>query len=54
MGWYSDRCHERIGTTAPLAKSAFTDDIFRKVGEIYAADVQAFGYHDTKIAQLKY
>jgi hypothetical protein len=46
--------HERIGTTAPLEKSAFTDDIFRRVGEIYAADVQAFGYQDTTIAQLKY
>jgi hypothetical protein len=46
--------HERIGTTAPLAESAFTDDIFRRVGEIYAADVQAFGYQDTSIAQLKY
>jgi hypothetical protein len=46
--------HERIGTTAPLQKSAYTDEIFRRVGEIYAADVQAFGYQDTKIAQLKY
>ena len=46
--------HERAGTTAPLAKSAFTEEIFRKVGEIYAADVQAFGYQDTTMAQLKY
>ena len=46
--------HKRIGTTPPLETSAFTDDVFRRVGEIYAADVQAFGYHDTKIAQLKY
>jgi hypothetical protein len=45
--------HERKGTTVPLEKSAFTDEIFRRVGEIYAADVQAFGYQDTKIAQLK-
>ena len=46
--------HKRIGTTPPLEKSAFTDDVFRRVGEIYAADVQAFGYQDTTIAQLKY
>ncbi len=46
--------HERAGTTAPLAKSAFTEEVFRKVGEIYAADVQAFGYQDTTMAQLKY
>lgn len=46
--------HERIGTTPPSAKSAFTEEIFRKVGEIYAADVQAFGYQDTTMAQLKY
>ena len=46
--------HERKGTTAPLETSAFTDEVFRRVGEIYAADVQAFGYQDTTIAQLKY
>ncbi len=46
--------HERAGTTPPPAKSAFTEEIFRKVGEIYAADVQAFGYQDTTMAQLKY
>ncbi len=46
--------HKRIGTTPPLEKSAFADDVFRRVGEIYAADVQAFGYHDTTIEQLKY
>jgi hypothetical protein len=46
--------HERLGTTAPLEKSAFTEEIFHRVGEIYAADVQAFGYQDTTIAQLKY
>jgi hypothetical protein len=46
--------HKRIGTTPPLETSAFTEEIFRRVGEIYAADVQAFGYQDTTIAQLKY
>ncbi len=46
--------HERIGPTAPLEQSAFTEELFRRVGEIYAADVQAFGYQDTTIAQLKY
>jgi hypothetical protein len=46
--------HERTGTTPPLEKSVFTEEIFGKVGQIYAADVQAFGYQDTTIAQLKY
>ena len=46
--------HERKGTTIPLGKSAFTEDIFRRVGEIYADDVQVFGYQDTTIAALKY
>ena len=45
---------ERVGTTPPLEKSVFTEEIFRKVGQIYAADVQAFGYQDTKIVQLNY
>lgn len=46
--------HKRKSARAPLPQSAFTEDIFRKVGEIYAADVQAFGYQNTTIASLEY